>query len=120
MGLFGHHSQQAPQQQYSGPPQPPPPWRAEWDGQAQRWYYVNQQNGQRTWDFPGQGGGYGQQSGGYGGGPSAPQQQQKQGKNWGGIGMGVAAGALGGAFLMHEGDKIGTYTCLIANRGGEE
>ena len=46
--------------QSNGPPSVPPPWVAEYDGQSQRYYFVNQDSGERTWDTPSAGGyGYG-------------------------------------------------------------
>ncbi|KAJ9625538.1 hypothetical protein H2203_004295 [Taxawa tesnikishii (nom. ined.)] len=58
--VFGGGSSQGP------PPQVSPPWRAVWDERERRWLFINEANGERTFEYPG-GGGYGQQ-GGYGGG----------------------------------------------------
>jgi hypothetical protein len=95
---------------------------------------VNQQTGERTFQYPGPGsqqqGGYGGQQGGYGGpqgGYGGPQggyggqqggynqgygQQQAQPQKSGGNGWKYAAagvaGVAGGALLMHEGDDIST------------
>jgi hypothetical protein len=111
----GGGQQQYGQQQGGGPAQPPHPWRAEWDGQ--RWIYINQENGQRSAEFPhSQYGGYGQQYGGqqqaqYNQGP--PQQQygappaQKSGMGYGSMALAAGAGLAGGALLMHEGEKVG-------------
>lgn len=100
------HSGGGQQRQQRGvppPPQVPPPWRAMWDAPAGRYIFINEQTGQRTFDFPqqyapqsqyggvgGYGGNHGQQypqssDGGYRGGneygqgyePRQPQQQQQ-------------------------------------------
>jgi len=76
--------------QYQGPPQPPRPWRAEWDGQDQRWAFVNEESGQRTFAFPG--------------GPPPQQQQQQQHKSH--EGLYAVGGVLAGAAAMYEGEKI--------------
>ena len=54
---FAHKEEQqfgAPQGGYgnSGPPQVPPPWIARWDDRDQRWLFINEQTGERTFDFP--------------------------------------------------------------------
>lgn len=139
---FFHHAPEHPD--YQGPPQPPPPWAAEWDGQDQRWIFVNRQTGERSGNFPQaqqqggyggqqgggyggqqgggyggqqggyggqQGGGYGGQQGGYGGGQQEYNASQEAPKSHTGRNaalMGVA-GLAGGALLMHEGEKVGTY-----------
>ena len=100
----------------SGPPPPvPPPWMALWDGNAQRYYFVNQQTGVSSWTLPSAPpppgpppGGYGYGGGGYGYGGYPPQQPPAQHKNHGAAyGMaGAAAGLAGGAYMMHEGDKM--------------
>lgn len=118
-----------PQQQQHSGPQVPPPWVARWDGESQRWYYVNEQTGERTWNHPGQGDGYGQPQPSYGGGapyggeqsygqqPSYGygesrqgdynQQQQEPKKDHSGAKiagaavLGLAGGALGG-YAVHE------------------
>ncbi|KAK5131538.1 hypothetical protein LTR08_000865 [Meristemomyces frigidus] len=117
----------------SGPPPPPQvpyPWRAHWDERERKYIFVNEQNGERTWEFPG---GYGAQSGGgnyggssgggsyggggYGGGGGGgydsgeqrgyQNQQAAPEKKSGGHGLmygalGAAAGLAGGAFIAHE------------------
>lgn len=133
---YGGPSQQGyggPQQSYggqqqgynSGPqgtPQVPPPWRAVWEDREGRWLFINDSNGERTFEHPGRTGGYG---GGYGssynqgppqnqyGGGAAYQQQQQQpqhekkghsGMAYGALG--AAAGLAGGALLMHEGHEV--------------
>ncbi|KAK3625330.1 hypothetical protein LTR56_020495 [Elasticomyces elasticus] len=100
---------------YGGPPPPPQvqyPWRAQWDDRERRYIVVNEQSGERTWEFPG-----GQR--GYGGGSSYQSEQLEEQRGYGqqeqpkkshGLlygAMGAAAGLAGGALLMHEGDKIG-------------
>ncbi|KAI5248994.1 hypothetical protein E4T43_01097 [Aureobasidium subglaciale] len=124
----------APQQGYGGPqqnhggqkqgygagqgtPQVPPPWRAVWDDRDNRWLFINEQNGERTFEHPGRTGGYG---GGYGSsynqgppqgqyGGYEQQQQQPPKKSHNGLAygaMGAAAGLAGGALLMHEGHEV--------------
>lgn len=98
------------------PPQVPPPWRAQWDPQSQRWYFVNDQTRETRWEFP--------QNNFYAGPPSRPygetenvttttivQEDRGAGKQHHGSGLGwgmagAAAGLVGGALLMHEGHEI--------------
>ncbi|KAL3469594.1 hypothetical protein BJX99DRAFT_241050 [Aspergillus californicus] len=118
-------------------PQAPYPWVSRWDDRDQRWYFLNEQTGQTSWEVPGSappgsggyGGGYGnsgygapQQQGYYGGGSGGyaqegyyeqsqrqevPVQQEQKSSHTGlYVAGGVAAGALGGALLMHEGEEI--------------
>jgi hypothetical protein len=115
-----------------GPPPVSPPWFAEWDARDNRWLFVNQQSGERTFTYPGPGfsqqqGTYGGPQGGYGNNPSgysnqgaynqgsynptnSSYQQQEQEKKQGGNGLKYAAagvaGLAGGALLMHEGGEI--------------
>jgi len=131
---FFHHPPSHPE--YQGPPQPPPPWVAEWDGQDNRWFFLNQQTGERSLNMPqaqggygggqqggygGQQGGYGGQQGGYGGGGqqgyAAPQEPPKShtGRN---VGIAAVAGLAGGALLMHEGEKVGWFTSLSHSSTG--
>ncbi|KAG9997913.1 hypothetical protein KCU78_g16706, partial [Aureobasidium melanogenum] len=98
-----------------GTPQVPPPWRAVWDDRENRWLFINEQNGERTFEHPGRTGGYG---GGYGssynqgppqsqyGGYAQQQPQQKKNHNLAYGAMGAAAGLAGGALLMHEGHEV--------------
>lgn len=140
-GYSGYPPQQQgypPQQQGYPPqqqsPQPPPvsyPWHAEWDGRENRWVFVNQQNGERTFNYPGPGyaqqqGDYGAPQGGYGYGqggynnqgaanqsaydPTRGSEEKKSGGNGWKYAAAGAAGLAGGALLMHEGDKIGKFT----------
>jgi hypothetical protein len=88
----------------------PPPWVARWDENDQRWFYINEQTGERTWERPGgryndppPRQGYAEQ--GYGGPPQQQHQQKSHGLAYGAAG--VAAGLVGGALLMHEGENIG-------------
>jgi hypothetical protein len=153
MGFLGElisdftHSKQSGQQQggqqssggSQGPPPVSPPWHAEWDGRDNRWLFVNQQTGERTFTYPGpgfaqqqgsyrtpqQGYGYGQggysNQGAYNQGSYNPTnssyQQQEQEKKQGGNGWKYAAagaaGVAGGALLMHEGENIREYPCCI-------
>lgn len=114
-----------------GPPQPegpplPRPWVARWAEQDRRWFYVNEMTGEQSWERPygepgygkppagyGGGGGYGQ--GGYGGPPPGEyyreeeRYQEEPPKKDHSVAYGVAgaaAGLVGGALLMHEGEEI--------------
>ncbi|KAJ4377738.1 hypothetical protein N0V83_000568 [Neocucurbitaria cava] len=114
----------------ASPPPVSPPWYAEWDDRDNRWLFVNQQTGERTFTYPGPGyaqqqgsygtpqGGYGNDQGGYNNrgayNQSAydptqggyQQEQKKQGGNgWKYAAAGVA-GVAGGALLMHEGEDM--------------
>jgi hypothetical protein len=91
-----------------GTPQVPPPWRAVWDDRENRWLFINEQNGERTFNHPGQAGGYqGPPQGQYGGYEQQQQQpQQKKNHNVAYGAMGAAAGLAGGALLMHEGHEV--------------
>ena len=105
------------------PPQVSPPWVARWDEREQRWMFINERTGERTHEHPGAygGGGYEQRGGydrgygggGYGGGGYQEERREER-HHGGGHGMmygaaGAAAGLAGGALLMHEGEKIGTF-----------
>jgi hypothetical protein len=94
-----------------GAPQVPPPWRAVWDDRDGRWLFINEQNGERTFEHPGHSGGYG--GGSYNQGPPQAQyggyeqqQQPKKNHNLAYGAMGAAAGLAGGALLMHEGEEV--------------
>lgn len=60
-----HHNQQQqqssyggqPQQNYGGggQPQVPYPWVARWDDRENRYIYINEQTGERSWEVPQQG-----------------------------------------------------------------
>jgi hypothetical protein len=135
-GQSGQGQQQHQQHSSGGVPSrdPPPvslPWHTEWDARDNRWLFVNQQTGERTFTYPGPGfsqqqGSYGSPQGGYGnnqGGYSnqgmydptnSSYQQQEHEKKQGGNGWKYAAagaaGVAGGALLMHEGHEISTST----------
>jgi hypothetical protein len=118
-----------PQQNYGGggQPQVPYPWVARWDDREQRYIYINEQTGERSWTPPGQGyggeqrgeyghqqnqnqysqSGYGHQQNQYG---SEERHEEKKGHgNAAAWGVGGAALGLGaGALLMHEGEDIST------------
>lgn len=105
----GHgQSQYNPQQQASsGPPPVSPPWFAEWDARDNRWFFVNQQTGERTFNYPGPGYGQQQQYSGYGGeGYQAEQHNSDQGGNAYKYAAAGVAGIAGGALLMYEGEEI--------------
>lgn len=114
-------------QSYGGPPQVPYPWVAEWDERDRRWIFINRENGERTFQHPqpsysGGGGGYGERSydQGYGGQERREyyeQQPEKKDHHVRNTVLGAAAGVLGGALLMHEGEKVGGYhitPCTVA------
>jgi hypothetical protein len=150
-------SQPAPENNYSsssygggyqsGPPQPPQvpyPWVARWDDRDQRWFFLNEQTGQMSWEAPSSGG----YSGGYSGGApqqgyyeggrggdyyqssgyvsgGAPQggyyeqpvqQQEKKDHTMLYAGAGVAAGVVGGALLMHEGEELRMFPFFLLLR----
>jgi hypothetical protein len=140
MGLLGElvsnftHSGQQQGQPHSsggsqGPPPVSPPWYAEWDARDNRWLFVNQQTGERTFTYPGPGyaqqqgsyggpqGGYGYNQGAYNQGSYNPTnssyEQQEHEKKSGGNGWKYAAagvaGVAGGALLMHEGEDISMF-----------
>ncbi|KAH6865719.1 hypothetical protein BKA58DRAFT_461684 [Alternaria rosae] len=107
------YSQYPPPQHSQQPPPVSPPWYAEWDQRENRWIFVNQHNGERTYEYPGPG--YAQQQGNYGAPPSQggygygqdgySNQEKSGGNGWKYAAAGVA-GVAGGALLMHESDKI--------------
>ncbi|RHZ56690.1 uncharacterized protein CDV56_107149 [Aspergillus thermomutatus] len=119
-GGYSSYNQQPSQGYNSGPAPPqdlPYPWVARWDDRDQRWFYVNEQTGERSWERPygGSGGGasygersYGQPqpSYGYEGGYAQPQQQEHKDHSMMYGAAAGAAGLVGGALLMHEGEKI--------------
>lgn len=129
-GQSGHQGQQGGQPS-QGPPPVSPPWHAEWDGRDNRWLFVNQQTGERTFTYPGPGyaqqqGNYGQPQGQYGYGQGGynnqgasqqgsynptnssyqQQEQKKSGGNAWKYGAAGVAGIAGGALLMHEGSEM--------------
>ncbi|KAH8702213.1 WW domain protein [Talaromyces proteolyticus] len=94
-----------------GPPLPRP-WVARWAEQDRRWYYLNEETGQTLWERPGAGyqGGYEGQRG-YAGGTEYYQEERyqeapKKDHSLAYGAAGAAAGLVGGALLMHEGEKI--------------
>lgn len=119
-----------PPSQPSGPPCPPG-WTAKWDQNAQRWYYVEHSTGRSQWEAPSHGavGGYGEAGAGhapqygshdatrgYGGhegqhgyagqhGYDSHGGEHKEKKSSNALlygAGGAAAGAIGGAYLMHQ------------------
>ncbi len=114
------------QQQYggggggNGPPPVSPPWMAEWDGRDNRWLFINQQTGERTFNYPGPGqsmgaqGGYGGNQGQYNQGSYNPTQGNQQKQGGGGNAWKYAAaggvGLVGGALAVHEGEKIRKFS----------
>ncbi|GAB7357136.1 hypothetical protein MBLNU459_g7931t2 [Dothideomycetes sp. NU459] len=108
-GQQGYGQQSYGQQGYgSGPgpaPQVPPPWRAVWEERERRWLFINEANGERTFEYPrqGYGGGYGQQQGQY---SEQGRQQQKHGNGLAYGALGAAGGLAAGALLMHEGEEV--------------
>ena len=112
-GYYG----QSQLQSYGGPPQVPYPWAAEWDERDRCWIYINRENGERTFQHPQPsygGGGYGERSFGQGYGGQEQrgyyeQQPEKKDHHTRNTVLGAAGGLLGGALLMHEGEKVGKY-----------
>jgi hypothetical protein len=117
---YGQQQQNYGQQQQ---PQVPYPWVARWDDRENRYIYINEQTGERSFSPPGQGQGqgyggeqrgnhgyqqdqysnqgYGNQQGQYGG------EEKKGHGNAAAWGVGGAALGLGaGALLMHEGEDM--------------
>lgn len=99
---------------YSGgppPPQVPAPWVARWAEREARWYFVNESTGETSWEVPVYGGGYGPPRGGYteevveNRTYYGEEPQRKDHSLAYGV-AGAAAGVIGGALLMHEGEKI--------------
>ncbi|KAL5355397.1 hypothetical protein BJX96DRAFT_170630 [Aspergillus floccosus] len=95
---------------YGAPPPPqdlPYPWIARWDARDQRYYFVNEQTGQTSWEHPGYGAapasGY---RDGYEGQGQGERSDHSGWKMAGGALAGVAVGAAGTALVMHEGEEI--------------
>ena len=128
MSYYNNQPQGYNQNQYQssgGPPQVPYPWVAEWDQRDDRWIFINRENGERTFQHSqpsyggGGGGGYGERNydqgynqgynQGYGGQEQRRYEQQPEKKDHHVRNevLAGAAGLAGGAFLMHEGGKIG-------------
>jgi hypothetical protein len=96
-------------------PRVPEPWVTEWDARDNRWIFINRQTGDRSFEYPQQ-----SYNSGYGGNnvqdydgqnqrgyyEQEPQKESHTGRN---VALGVVGGALGGALLMHEGEKVGEY-----------
>ena len=61
-------------------PSVPPPWIAQWDSQSQRYYFVNQQTGEITWDHIRTHSGGGDRGYGYNAAGAAGYGTQKTGK----------------------------------------
>ncbi|GAD94178.1 hypothetical protein MGYG_06573 [Paecilomyces variotii No. 5] len=112
----------APPSSYRPPPVAPPPlpagWIQQWDSYSQRGFYVDQSTGRSQWEAPYMPGpGYdssrGEPYGGYAPPPGPPpgeyyveERKEEKHSDTGKIiaagAIGVAAGAVGGAFLEHE------------------
>lgn len=118
-----------PQQSYGQQqPQLPHGWVARWDDREQRYFYINEQTGERSWTPPSQGyggsyagsqQGYQQQYGQYG----SEQEHEKEKKSGHGNaamwGVGGAALGLGaGALLMHEGEEMSGFRFIDATAHG--
>ncbi|QIW95557.1 hypothetical protein AMS68_001075 [Peltaster fructicola] len=114
--MYNRQNERIPETTYTNyggqgqPQQVPPPWVSRFDQQSQRWYFVNEQTGERSWELP---------SGFYNGAPNRPYGEttstatvdQTRGQKHHGSGLGwgmagAAAGLVGGALLMHEGHEI--------------
>lgn len=103
------------QEYYSSGPGGPPvprPWIAQWDEREGRYFYINQETGERSWNLPYGGGApgggyYGESQRGYEQSYYAQEQQQPRSDHRVAYGVaGAAAGLVGGALLMGEGEKI--------------
>ncbi|KAJ5166814.1 uncharacterized protein N7482_005595 [Penicillium canariense] len=102
--MYGSHIPQGSPQGHGGAPLPPG-WTAQYVAEEQRYIFINQRTGERSWTHPSPpsnyGGpaprGYPPSSAGPGGAP------QNHNMLYGGVGL--AAGLAGGAFMMHEHDK---------------
>lgn len=103
----------------NGPPLPPG-WMARWDQYRNCYIYINQETGEETLERPyyrggppqqgyGQGGYEREYGGGYGQGGYEQEPRRQEGGHHGMAygAAGAAAGLVGGAMLMHEGDKVG-------------
>ncbi|KAK7509968.1 uncharacterized protein IWZ02DRAFT_147689 [Phyllosticta citriasiana] len=98
----------------AGPPPPRvfPPWVARWEPGAGRWLFVNEANGERTFEYPGgEPGGYYQGGGGGGGAAYYEERPREENESSGHSGMaygamGAVGGVAAGALLIHEGDEI--------------
>ena len=128
----GQDNQQQQQQQpyggyQQGQQQLPHPWISRWDEREQRYIYINEMTGERSWTPPQPGGqsqGYGG-GGGYGSGYSQQpygDEGQREGHHGGGGGgsnaaaWGIGGAALGlgaGALLMHEGEEMSEFLCFF-------
>lgn len=124
-----YQQQQQQQQPYQSQPQQPPyPWTTRWDDREQRYIYINEQTGERSYTFPsasqgGYGGGgesYGyanqppQQQGYYNStGGSAPEQREEKSSGYGSAAAwgagGLALGLGAGALAMHEGEEMSEF-----------
>lgn len=111
------------QQMYGqGPPEVPYPWVAEWDYNSNGWLFVNPESGERTYEYPVRSFNSYQDYGGTNNQYSQePPNESHTGRN---AAFGAVGGLAAGAFLMHEGDKIGkssaspSICCLTPIRGG--
>ncbi len=110
----GYGQQQYGQgQNYNHRPRVSEPWVTEWDARDNRWIFINCETGERSFEHPQQ-----SYSDSYWGnnvqeydGPNQrgfreqePQKESHTGRN---AALGILGGALGGALLMHEGEKVG-------------
>ena len=115
----GNYGQNEPRS-YGGKPEVPYPWIAEWDDRDGRWIFINRENGERTFQHPqssyggGSYTGYGERSydQGYGGQEQRGDYEEQPPKKDHGVRntiLGAGAGLIGGAFVMHEGEKVGMF-----------
>lgn len=99
-GSFTSHQGRGPQV-----PPLPSPWVARWDEAERRMAYINERTGERKWQHPQPG--YDPDHG------YAERGQATNNHSLGYGAAGVAAGLVGGALLMHEGEKIRMYLLLL-------
>ncbi|EMC95882.1 hypothetical protein BAUCODRAFT_34647 [Baudoinia panamericana UAMH 10762] len=84
------------------PPQCPYPWRPHWDDRERRYIFINEQTGERTWDFPDRRGYVGETTTTYPEGRRGESQRHGGGHGMMYGAMAGVAGLAGGAFLAHE------------------
>lgn len=86
-----------PQQNYGeGQPQVSYPWVARWDDREQRYFYINEQTGERSWTPPSQG-----QNQGYGGEQRGEYRHQQNQYSQGGYGQ-QQQGQYGGGYGQQQ------------------
>ncbi|KAJ6115243.1 hypothetical protein N7486_001021 [Penicillium sp. IBT 16267x] len=106
--MYGSHSHipQGSPQGHGGPPLPPG-WTAQYVAEEQRYIFINQHTGERSWTHPGHTSNYGSPAPrGYPPSSAGPGGAPQKNHNMLYGGAGLAAGLAGGAFMMHEHEKL--------------